>query len=136
MVDSISPARRSDNMRQIRSKDMAPELCLRSLVHRMGYRYRLHSPQLPGKPDLVFARLRKIIEVRGCFWHQHRGCADARLPKSRIEYWVPKLEGNKRRDAENLKRLRKLGWDVLVVWECDLQREDRVSRRVKSFLDS
>jgi DNA mismatch endonuclease (patch repair protein) len=122
-------------MRRIRSKGMAPELFVRRLVHSMGYRYRLHSPKLPGKPDLVFPARKKIIEVRGCFWHQHRGCVDSHIPKSRIEYWVPKLQRNKQRDSENLRKLRKLGWDVLVIWECEVREPDRLSSNVRDFLD-
>ncbi|MGA3136025.1 MAG: DNA mismatch endonuclease Vsr [Terracidiphilus sp.] len=135
-MDSISPKRRSENMRRIRSKGMAPELFVRRLVHSMGYRYRLHSPKLPGKPDLVFPARKKIIEVRGCFWHQHRGCVDSHIPKSRIEYWVPKLQRNKQRDSENLRKLRKLGWDVLLIWECNVRKQDGLSAQVRNFLDS
>jgi len=115
---------------------MAPELFVRRLVHSMGYRYRLHSPKLPGKPDLVFPARKKIIEVRGCFWHQHRGCVDSHIPKSRIEYWVPKLQRNKQRDSENLRKLRKLGWDVLLIWECNVRKQDGLSAQVRNFLDS
>ena|ERR1035441_767535 len=135
-MDSISPTRRSENMRRIRSKGMTPELAVRRLVHGMGYRYRLHSTKLPGKPDLAFPARKKIIEVRGCFWHQHRGCIDSHVPKSRIEYWVSKLERNKQRDSENLRKLRKLGWDVLVIWECDLHKQNNLSTKLRDFLDS
>lgn len=133
-VDSISPSRRSANMRCIRSKDMRPELAVRRLVHGMGYRYRLHSPHLPGKPDIVLPRLRKIVEVRGCFWHQHRGCLDSHIPKSRMDYWAAKLSRNKERDKINLRRLRRLGWDVLVVWECEAGQLRRLAERLRSFL--
>src|SRR6266478_1721246 len=101
MVDSISSMRRSENMRRIKSKGMRPELIVRSMVYRMGHRYRLHSRDLPGKPDLVFRSRKKVIEVRGCFWHQHRGCPIAHCPKSRIDYWLPKLARNKERDKAN-----------------------------------
>ena len=125
---------RSANMRAIRSKDMQPELTVRTLVHTLGYRFRLHRIDLPGKPDLVFPALKKIIEVRGCFWHQHRGCVDFHVPKSRIEYWGPKLERNKQRDSQNLKKLRELGWDVLVIWECHVRDLDHLSITVRNFL--
>ena len=121
MVDTVSPTRRSENMRRIRSKDTTPEIAIRRLVHAMGYRFRLHSRKLPGKPDLVFPKLRKIIEVRGCFWHQHKGCVDSHIPKSRVGYWRQKLQRNSRRDKQNLRELRDLGWSVQVVWECEVK---------------
>jgi DNA mismatch endonuclease (patch repair protein) len=133
-VDPLSPSRRSENMRRIRSKDMRPELIVRRLVHGMGYRYRLHSAGLPGKPDLAFPKLKKIIEVRGCFWHQHRGCIDSHIPKSRTEYWAPKLERNKQRDTSNLRKLRRLGWDVLVIWECAANEPSHLAEELRSFL--
>src|SRR5579863_5915913 len=102
-------------MRRIRSTDTSPELIVRRLVHGMGYRYRLHVASLPGKPDLVFVGRKKIIEVRGCFWHQHTGCIDSHIPKSRVRYWGPKLGRNKSRDAANLRRLRLQGWRVLIL---------------------
>ena len=123
-------------MRRIRSKDTAPELIVRKLVHGMGYRYRLHAAELPGKPDLVFTRLKKIIEVRGCFWHQHPGCADAHIPATRTEYWVPKLANNRRRDAENQRKLKALGWKVLTLWECRLGDQTKIRQRLHRFLDA
>jgi DNA mismatch endonuclease, patch repair protein len=134
VTDKLSPERRSANMRNIRSKDTSPEMAVRRLVHGMGFRYRLHVPILPGKPDMVFPRLGKIIEVRGCFWHQHRGCIDSRIPKTRIEYWKPKLTGNVKRDKQNEMRLKKLGWQVLTLWECELSETAALARRVRSFL--
>ena len=106
-------------MRRIRSKGMKPEMMVRRLVHGLGYRYRLHGGKLPGRPDLVFAKRRKVIFVHGCFWHQHKNCAISRLPKSNQDYWLPKMERNKMRDAQNKVQLRKLGWKCLVVWECE-----------------
>lgn len=136
MTDKLSPKRRSANMRNIRSKHTSPEMAVRRLVHGMGFRYRLHVPALPGKPDLVFPALRKIIEVCGCFWHQHEGCIEGRIPKSRIEYWKPKLSRNIKRDRDNEKRLKKLGWKVLVLWECDLIQPDRALGSIRRFLQS
>jgi DNA mismatch endonuclease (patch repair protein) len=133
-VDTISADRRSENMRRIRSKGMKPELVVRQLAHGMGYRYRLHSPNLPGKPDLVFPRLKKIIEVRGCFWHQHGGCIDSHVPKSRTEYWRPKLQRNQRRDNENIQKLRDLGFRVLVLWECEISKDKRLAKKLRRFL--
>jgi DNA mismatch endonuclease (patch repair protein) len=133
-VDTISAERRSENMRRIQSKGMKPEMVVRRLAHGLGYRYRLHSSKLPGKPDLVFSRLHKIIEVRGCFWHQHGGCIDSHLPKSRMEYWRPKLQRNQQRDLENLRKLQDLGFRVLVVWECETVNERRLSQKLRRFL--
>lgn len=122
-------------MRNIRSKHTSPEMIVRRLVHGMGYRYRLHVPTLPGKPDLVFPRLKKIIEVRGCFWHQHKSCIDGRVPKSRVGYWLPKLMRNQSRDKENHKQLRRMGWKVMTLWECEVETS-AVLRRLRAFLDS
>jgi DNA mismatch endonuclease (patch repair protein) len=133
-VDTISAERRSENMRRIRSKGMKPEMVVRQLAHRLGYRYRLHSPKLPGKPDLVFPRLKKVIEVRGCFWHQHGGCIDSHVPKSRMDYWRPKLMRNQQRDVENIQRLEGLGFRVLVLWECEITNDKRLAKKLQRFL--
>ena len=136
---TVDPAR-SAQMARVRGKDTKPEMVVRRLVHAMGYRYRLHRKDLPGKPDLVFPRLRKIIQVHGCFWHQHPdpACRRARIPKSRREFWGPKLEGNARRDIENERALRELGWDVLVVWECETtpSRREELAGKLEEFLGS
>jgi len=134
MADTISQARRSENMRRIRSKGMKPEITVRRLAHALGYRFRLHSSDLPGRPDLVFARLGKIIEVRGCFWHQHQRCIDSHIPKSRIDYWGPKLQGNRTRDKDNLKKLKTLGWSVLLIWECEVTNPKSLNARLVKFL--
>ncbi|HBI46414.1 MAG TPA: very short patch repair endonuclease, partial [Planctomycetales bacterium] len=97
-MDSLSPEERSERMSRVRNKDTKPELVVRRLVHSLGYRYRLHSGRLPGRPDIVFAGRKKVVFVHGCFWHRHRGCALCRMPKSRLDFWAPKLEGNRRRD--------------------------------------
>jgi DNA mismatch endonuclease (patch repair protein) len=123
-------------MRRIRSKDTSPELVLRRLVHGLGYRFRLHRKDLPGRPDLVFAKRRKIVFVHGCFWHQHGGCREGRIPSSRLDYWVPKLEKNQIRDAANRALLEEQGWKVLIVWECELTDISVVKRAVKKFLGS
>jgi DNA mismatch endonuclease, patch repair protein len=121
-------------MRRIRKKNTGPELIVRRLVHAMGYRYRLHQSQLPGNPDIVLPRYRKAILVNGCFWHRH-DCPDGwKLPRSKPEYWGPKLERNRRRDEANMRQLRELGWDTLVVWECDLKDRDRLVLRLREFL--
>lgn len=127
---------RSENMRRIRSRDTQPELLVRRLVYGLGYRYRLHRKDLPGKPDLAFIGQRKIIFVHGCFWHQHPdpSCSDARLPKSHTGYWRPKLERNTRRDTEHVRALQAAGWQVLVIWDCDLRDEAQLTARLRRFL--
>jgi DNA mismatch endonuclease (patch repair protein) len=126
---------RSANMRAIRSKGTNPEMFVRRLVHGLGYRYRLHVPDLPGKPDLVFPKMRKVIFVHGCFWHLHKGCRDGHIPKSRRDYWEPKLRRNAERDASHLKSLRKLGWKPLIIWECALKQSKRTEKRLIQFLN-
>ena len=124
---------RSQMMAAVRSKDTLPEMLVRRLVHGMGYRYRLHRADLPGKPDLVFATRRKLIFIHGCFWHQH-GCKFSHLPKSNISYWVPKLERNRMRDASQLEKLAAAGWKCLVLWECELSDSIKLEKRIKRFL--
>jgi DNA mismatch endonuclease (patch repair protein) len=135
-VDSLSPAERSEIMARVRSKDTRPELIVRKLVFALGYRYRLHGKNLPGRPDMVFKNRRKVIFVHGCFWHRHARCALARLPKSRLDFWLPKLEGNKLRDRRNLRALAKEGWKVLTIWECQLADAARLERVIRRFVDA
>jgi DNA mismatch endonuclease, patch repair protein len=123
-------------MARVRSKNTRPELFVRKLVFALGYRYRLHVGNLPGRPDLVFRKRRKVIFVHGCFWHRHNACALARLPKSRIEFWLPKLEGNKRRDRRNKRALAKEGWKVLTIWECQLRNTAKLQKILGRFLDA
>jgi DNA mismatch endonuclease (patch repair protein) len=123
-------------MRRIGSKNTAPEISVRRLVRALGYSCRLNDAKLPGKPDLVFRRRRKAIFVHGCFWHQHTRCKEGRLPASRQGYWRPKLARNVERDGEQRRALRKLGWKTLVIWECELQAETTLKRRLNDFLDS
>lgn len=125
---------RSANMRAIRSKDMRPELAVRSLVHKLGYRFRLHRKDLPGKPDLVFPSRRKVIFVHGCFWHSHQGCKTAHVPKSNLGYWVPKLQRNQARDVTNVEKLHAGGWKSLIIWECEVKDEKRIRRDIPHFL--
>jgi len=136
-MDRVSKEQRSAIMSRIRSKSTKPEMAVRSAVHRMGYRYRLHRHDLPGRPDLVFPSRRKVIFVHGCFWHQHRNCKKAHEPESNRGYWQPKLERNKRRDASNRAKLTRMGWRSLVVWECQVHADlPKVAARIKRFLDS
>jgi DNA mismatch endonuclease (patch repair protein) len=136
MADKIDPARRSANMAKIASKNTKPELLVRRMLHALGYRFRLHRKDLPGKPDIVFPSRKAVIFVHGCFWHMHPDptCKDARLPTSRQEYWLPKLERNVQRDAEAEERLRADGWRTLVIWDCETRRED-LPTRLREFLD-
>lgn len=131
--DVSDGARKS--MRANRGKDTGPELAVRRLVHAMGYRYRLHRAGLPGRPDLVFGPRRKAVFVHGCFWHSHPGCPAATVPKTRAEYWVPKLARNRERDADAARRLNEQGWTVLTVWECWLRDETRVAALLRGFLE-
>jgi DNA mismatch endonuclease, patch repair protein len=134
-MDTLTPEQRSERMRRVRGKDTKPEMRVRRLVHAMGYRYRLHSRKLPGCPDLVFATRRKVIFVHGCFWHRHDHCRNDRPPKSRRDFWMPKLESNRKRDLANEGQLLSLGWDVLTVWECETNRSDSLAKRIASFLE-
>jgi len=124
---------RSENMRAIRSKDTLPEMTVRSLVHRLGYRFRLHRQDLPGKPDLVFSVRRKVIFVHGCFWHSH-ACKSGLIPKSNRDFWLPKLRANKARDKKNIEALTQQGWRALVIWQCELKDSRAVGLRIKRFL--
>jgi DNA mismatch endonuclease (patch repair protein) len=133
-MDRISPKRRSKNMRKIKSKNMAPEVNVRRMVHGLGYRFRLHRKDLPGKPDLVFPSRHKVIFVHGCFWHQHTGCREGRVPGSNTGYWKPKLTRNVERDMENLAQLKSVGWKALVIWECEIKNSKRVISRLRRFL--
>jgi DNA mismatch endonuclease, patch repair protein len=134
-VDTLTRSERSQRMSLIRNRDTKPELLVRRLIHRCGFRYRLHGTALPGKPDLVFPSRKKVIFVHGCFWHRHPSCGLARLPKSRLGFWVPKLKGNRLRDLKNLRRLRKLGWAAEVVWECETKDLSKLAGKVHCFLN-
>lgn len=121
-------------MARVRSRDTKPELTVRRLLHSRGYRYRLHDKRLPGSPDLVFASRKKVVFVHGCFWHRHPGCALARMPKSKLDFWAPKLEGNQLRDQRKLQDLAALGWNALVVWECELCDLSALAGNLEEFL--
>lgn len=122
-------------MSRIRGKNSVAEMRLRRLIHGMGFRYRLHVKNLPGTPDLVFPSRKAVIFMHGCFWHRHQDCRLARMPKSRVAFWREKLEANKQRDEENMRRLNELGWRVLVIWECQMKEKDlnEVSIVVRRF---
>ncbi|MDE0529925.1 MAG: very short patch repair endonuclease [Albidovulum sp.] len=137
MADTVTPERRSEIMSRIKSKGMKPEMHVRRLVHSLGYRYRLHRKNLPGRPDLVFGPRKKVIFVHGCFWHMHPdpACKLATLPKSNREYWLPKLKRNLERDIENVEALENLGWSVLTIWECEIRGNENLEGRIVEFLD-
>jgi DNA mismatch endonuclease (patch repair protein) len=136
MTDKISPQRRSENMRRIRSSNMEPERAVRSIIHHLGYRFRLHAKDLPGRPDVVRRKQKQAIFVHGCFWHQHklRSCLDGRVPKSNTGYWLPKLARNVKRDKSSASALRRLGWKVLTIWECETKSPDKLSQKLQKFL--
>jgi DNA mismatch endonuclease (patch repair protein) len=124
MTDVFSHAQRSAVMAKVKSKNTVPEMTVRSLLHRLGYRFRLHRADLPGTPDIVLPRRRAVVFVHGCFWHQHAGCKRATLPTSNLEYWAAKLSRNTARDLRAVRQLRKLGWKVLIVWECQVNQQN------------
>jgi DNA mismatch endonuclease (patch repair protein) len=121
-------------MRAIRSKGMKPELLVRRMVHSLGYRFRLHRRDLPGKPDLAFIGRKKAIFVHGCFWHQHAGCREGRVPASNEGYWGPKLRKNVDRDRESVEQLEARGWRTLIIWECELRDAESLQRKLLDFL--
>lgn len=136
MGDVLSPEQRRRNMSRIRGRDTGPERIVRSMLHRMGYRFRLHRRDLPGRPDIVLPRLRSVIFVHGCFWHRHKGCRYATTPKTRAEFWQKKFEENVERDRRNVAALRKEGWRVLCVWECETRDPVALESQLRTFLES
>ena len=135
MVDTVTPEVRSRIMAKVKSKGMKPELRVRKLLHGLGYRYRLHRADLPGRPDLVFPARRKVVFVNGCFWHRHDNCGQVRLPATNRDYWQAKLERNYNRDRRNLALLREQGWAALTIWECQLRDLAAVAAQLTAFLD-
>jgi DNA mismatch endonuclease (patch repair protein) len=138
MPETFTRAERSRIMAAVRSQDTTPEIIVRRLVHALGYRFRLHRRDLPGKPDIVFPRLLKAIQVHGCFWHRHACDAGQSTPATRLDYWNAKFARNVERDRRNLRALRRLGWSVLVVWECQTRtsKRDALERRIVRFLNA
>lgn len=134
MADKLTPERRSWNMSRIKGRDTGPEKQVRSTLHRLGLRFSLRRRDLPGRPDIVLPSRRTAVFVHGCFWHRHEGCRNAVLPKTRPEFWLAKLQSNVERDRINSKLLRKLGWRVLVVWECELENRPKLIRRILASL--
>lgn len=134
MTDRLTPAQRSYAMSRVGPRDTEPELVVRRALHAMGYRFRLHRADLPGKPDIVLPRHKKVVFVHGCFWHGHRGCPRAVRPATNTEFWDRKLDANMARDAANLRDLRKSGWKVLVVWGCEVASPTKLARRLARFM--
>jgi DNA mismatch endonuclease, patch repair protein len=134
MTDTLSPQERSALMSRVRGKDSVPEWAVRRIIHRMGYRYRLHARDLPGTPDIVFRKRRKAIFVHGCYWHRHPGCKRSSTPSTRTEFWSAKFAKNRERDERAYLELADKGWDVLVLWECEIRNREAVSDRLKLFL--
>ncbi|MPS68789.1 MAG: DNA mismatch endonuclease Vsr [Novosphingobium sp.] len=136
MADTLTAPERATRMALIRSRDTKPEMIVRRLLHSLGFRYRLHAKELPGKPDVVFRSRRKVIFVHGCFWHRHDdpACKLARLPKSRLDFWIGKLEANRARDLANVEKLEKMGWKVAIVWKCELRDREQLGNRLERFI--
>lgn len=134
MADPYPQEKRSWIMSRVRGRDTKPEIVVRSLVHRMGFRFRVHRRDLPGTPDIVFPRLRKVILVHGCFWHGHRGCKRSKRPTTNAEFWNDKLSRNLIRDRRSRRALRRAGWQVLVIWQCETRRPDKLLKRLQAYL--
>ena len=132
--DRTDPAR-SDLMRKVRRRDTGPEMVVRRLLHREGYRFQLHDADLPGRPDIVFRGRRKVIFVHGCFWHRHEGCKRTTTPKTRRKFWADKFAANRKRDADAVSCLNQAGWEVAIVWECETEDEDGLKNRLSAFLE-
>lgn len=133
-MDFMGPFQRSAAMSRVRGKNTKPELVIRKLLFLMGFRYRLHLKDLPGKPDIVFTKKRKIIFVHGCFWHQHKNCSKSTIPKTKPDWWREKLERNILRDTHVERSLAQRGWSILVIWECEIKQLDVVKMKLMSFL--
>jgi len=131
-MDKLTPEHRSWNMRKIRSRNTKPEVAVRSLLHRLGFRFRLHTKDLPGKPDIVLPKYKTVVLVHGCFWHRHPGCKCATTPSTRTDFWKKKFEDNVRRDKQVYAELRELGWHVVVVWECELSDLGALAHRLNT----
>ena len=134
MADNLTKEQRSFNMSRVRGKDTKPEKLVRSLVHSLGFRFRKHVKELPGKPDIVLPKYKSVIQIHGCFWHQHKNCEKSHLPKSNVDYWKDKLSKNIKRDKTNYKKLSDCGWSILIIWECEVKKNDNLTERIINFL--
>ena len=136
MTDIFKKGKRSQIMSHISGKNTKPEIIIRKIVHSLGFRFRLHKEELPGKPDLVFPKYKKVIFVNGCFWHGHKNCLRSKLPSTNKKFWEEKIEGNKRNDKSNKIKLKKLGWDYLVIWQCEIKKKsaEKLKNKILKFL--
>lgn len=130
MLNKLTSQHRSWNMSRIRSKDTWPELIVRSLLHWMGYRFRLYRKDLPGRPDIVLPKYKTVIFVHGCFWHQHKGCKRCTTPSTHQSYWLPKLQRNVQNDRKNRKKIKALGWQSIIVWECEVKNIEKLAKKI------
>lgn len=133
-MDAFSPAKRSEIMRRVRSADTVPEMVLRSILHQLGFRFRLRPGKLPGKPDVVLPKHNTVIFMHGCFWHRHKNCPRAATPATRQKYWIPKFQRTVKRDKSNRAKLRRMGWDVITVWECELEKPEVLARKLSKLV--
>ena len=133
-MDRISKEHRSWNMSRIKGKDTKPEIRVRKMMHKMGYRFRIHRKDLPGRPDIVLPKHKTVIFVHGCYWHRHKGCKLAYTPKSRVQFWTEKFEGNVKRDREHKAELEKIGWNVGVIWECETKNLHKLRKKCLRIL--
>ncbi len=136
MTDRIAKEKRRALMARVRSKNTKPEMIVRKMLYSMGYRYRLHRKELPGTPDIVLNGKKKVIFVNGCFWHGHDCKAGRNIPVSRMDYWLPKLQANKKRDQRNISELKHLGWDILIIWECEVKESSSLAYYLSQFMES
>ena len=136
MSDTYSKQKRSQIMSKIPGKNTKPEIIIRKIAHGLGYRFRLHKKNLPGKPDIVFPKYKKVILINGCFWHGHKNCNRSKLPSTNKKFWKEKIDGNKKKDKSNLIRLKKTGWDYLVIWQCEIKKSDyeKLEKKIAEFL--
>ncbi len=137
MTDIFSKQKRSQIMSKISGKNTKPEITIRKIAHSLGYRFRLHKKDLPGKPDIVFPRYKKVIFVNGCFWHGHKNCTRSKLPTTNKKFWKEKIEGNKKKDICNYRNLKKLDWDYLIIWQCEIKvgNRNKLENKIQKFLD-
>src|SRR5579859_6494174 len=135
-MDFLTTKKRSQLMSHVRARNTKPEMAVRRVVRQLGYRFKLHDPSLPARPDLVFSSLRKVIFVHGCFWHRHYRCRKATTPKTRRRFWLGKFDQNKLRDRSTVRQLRRKGWQVLVLWECETRFPEKLSERISSYLEA
>jgi DNA mismatch endonuclease (patch repair protein) len=135
MTDVFTTRKRSWIMSRVRGRDTKPEIIVRSIIHRMGYRFSLHRRDLPGKPDVVLPRYRKIIVINGCFWHGHKNCLRSKRPSTHTKFWNRKLDKNIDRDKRSRSELEKMGWNVLVIWECEIQKPDKIVDKLRRYLN-